>query len=151
MIFCFVSKQLLTSLEVYSFNIIDHKHTLLIWTEWSFYTFQNGHHEISTTTKNTTHHRNNSKLKLMRWRNEIRAFTSKLTTHCSYNFPFLYDSCFQSTHLRRLFYFFLLKFKKELKNTTTLIFCMYIGLSSCTIYGSSCCLLVVVKGDVDCI
>ena len=77
----------------------------------------------------------------MRWRNEIRAFTSKLT-HCSYNFPFLCMTRASSQLIYAAFYF-LLKFKKELKNTTTLIFCMYI------LYGS-CCLLVVVKGDVDC-
>ena len=86
----------------------------------------------------------------MRWRNEIRAFTSKLTKLIAH-IIFPSSMTRASSQLIYAAYFtFLLKFKKELKNTTTLIFCMYIGLSSCTIYGSSCCLLVVVKGDVDC-
>ena len=129
---------------------------MLIWTEWSFYTFQNGHHEISTTTKNTTHHRNNSKLKLMRWRNEIRAFTSKLTKLIAH---IIFPSCMTRASSQLIYAAFLL-FVKVLRRSwktpppTTLIFfvCMYLSEFFFFFFrdGSSCCLLVVVKGDVDC-
>ena len=64
----------------------------------------------------------------------------------------IFPSCMTraSSQLIYAAFYFLLKFKKELKNTTTQIFVflyVYVFLSS---YGSSCCLHVVVKGDVDC-
>ena len=156
MIFCSSPYSYSPVYEIYSSNLIDHKHTLLIWAEWSFYMFQMGTMRYQQQQK--TQHTTETILNSNWWDEEMRYVhsppSSPLIAHI------IFPSCMTRASSQLIYAAFLL-FVKVLRRSwktpppTTLIFfvCMYLSEFFFFFFrdGSSCCLLVVVKGDVDCI